>query len=248
MSHSYIIGTGWWCPSKDHWAMRFGNRLHNTYTMSQLWYNQVSVLTNPKKIVVVDSNSPVKPAYHKEPTVEFISLPDNFRSPPYKIPEPCNYGLWARKDLALSAAFRQIYLGAFYALMSEVEYFVYIEQDVLIRGEGIIEKAIDNMQPDKNWSANTTTYMPDGIPRIEACFLIVKCDQALKLCQSYLDLEVPKIDESVEGKFWALAHSVRFNWTPLPFEGTRDRPLNLKAEHCFVHKPNEQEIQEILSP
>lgn len=243
----YIIGSGWWCRDFNSQATRFGRDLHNVYDMGKIWYQNMFNLTNPKRIVIIDSNSPLLPPFAKESNVEIIRLLENFRSPPYQIPDK-PYGLWSRNDLSLSAAFRQIFTGAIYALMCDVQYFVYIEQDVLIRGNFIIEQAILNMEDHKaKWSTNTTQYMPDKEHRIEAAFLIMDCSIALEFCQAYLNTRISdKKEESVEGKFRVLTK--HFPWTKFPFDGSRDRPLNLKQDYCFVHKPNVQEIQEIMTP
>ena len=79
---TYIIGSGWWCDtpasnvvsgsSNDTEVRKYsvtgserkilGDDKIRSESFHQLWYRGVDEFTNPKKIIIVDSNSPVIPS------------------------------------------------------------------------------------------------------------------------------------------------------------------------------------------
>lgn len=235
----YVIGSGWYCKSKDQYASRFYKDLHNVYDMSEKWYDNVRSLTHPKKIVVVDSCSPVKPKFFGAKDIEYITMYENLH-----VPCKTSRGLGSRGLVAINGAFRQTMIGAFYALLCDAEFFVWIEQDVLLRGDGIVEEAISNMG-NSDFSSGITTYMPDGLPRVESAFMIFRCSSLVRMCHHFIEDIVPESEDAIECKFAYLTS--KFLWRKFPFDGGKDRPLDLSADYVFVHKPNDDEIRAILS-
>lgn len=132
---SYIIGTGWWCSEqiKDSRAQLLGDHNIRAQSFHRKWYEAVNKSTNPEKIIIVDSCSPIKPEIDQtDSRIELISLNINAGHSTNHIGKFCGYT-------------RAIFLGLEYTLNCDVDYFVYIEQDALIYGEGIVEHCIRQM-------------------------------------------------------------------------------------------------------
>ena len=64
---NYIIGTGWWCDDTGVHSHTKHQKYVDTSTRKKdffdLWYKSIRKFTNPQSIIVVDSNSPVKPNF-----------------------------------------------------------------------------------------------------------------------------------------------------------------------------------------
>jgi hypothetical protein len=80
---NYIVGTGWWCTTQDMRSEQkqrkfLGSDFIRGRDFHKIWYKSLCENTSPKKIVIVDSNSPVKPDLNiDDHRIEFISLPFN---------------------------------------------------------------------------------------------------------------------------------------------------------------------------
>ena len=130
---NYIIGSGWWATSDDTPRIKSGDDIIRSAKFHKLWYKSICKYTNPKKIFIVDSNSPIKPPLNKDDKrIEFVSLDRNYGHPTTTIGRLCG---WTRAIL----------LGVSYAQLCDVDYFVYVEQDTLLYGKNIIEYAIKRM-------------------------------------------------------------------------------------------------------
>jgi hypothetical protein len=131
--YKYVISTGWWCGSEDE-----TNSVGIKKTeFVELWSKSIEKFTNPEKIFVVDSNSPVKPKYDNKfisSKLEYVSLLENAGHSA----NPNHLGLYCGWT-------RAVLMGVEYAHMCDVDYYVYVEQDSLLYGENIIEHAISKM-------------------------------------------------------------------------------------------------------
>ncbi|HRW98596.1 MAG TPA: hypothetical protein P5280_03860, partial [Cyclobacteriaceae bacterium] len=138
-SHSYIIGTGWWCTDEDEKIKLkerkfLGSDSIRGRDFHLLWYESICRNTSPRKILIVDSNSPLHPNLNIDDNrIEFLSLPFNAGHSTNHI------GKWAGWT-------RSVILGLQYAQVADVDYFVYVEQDALLKGQGIIEYCITRMK------------------------------------------------------------------------------------------------------
>ena len=78
---SYIISSGWWCDGSGQHAGSLCNSSDNIIRKEEffdLWYYSIDKYTDPKKIIIIDSNSPVKPFIADDPRIEWVSLIKNF--------------------------------------------------------------------------------------------------------------------------------------------------------------------------
>jgi len=221
---SYIIGSGWWSDVDEKYAQSEVN----IFEFSKLWWKNIQEITNPEKIFIVDSNSPVKPAYWNEENIERISMLANWGGPKYGRNAPGKfevrfaYGLNSMFHMDLIGCTRALYLQAFYALFNDVDHFVWVEQDCLLKGKNIIEKAIDNMG-DADFSSN---FLPDG--SMESGLLVFNCKSILKIFNCFIIAK----GISSEEKYASLSKTM--NWKPFPFPGHRN--ITNIAEHEFIFK------------
>ena len=208
--HSYVIGSGWWCDESDEQAWNTqGDAAIRSRNFHQLWYQGISRYTSPRKIVIIDSASPMPPLLnHNDPRLEFISLPVNSG---HATTCPHTWCGWTKSFMA----------GLVYAALCEVEYYVYIEQDVLLKGEGLIEHAIDHMRGNYMFGSG------DGTPQaLQQSMCIVRTDAALDFIDRYRKLPFTDREMSPEHKFSILST----DWLPVIL------PLFLKL------KPKRQRI------
>ena len=128
-----IVGTGWWCDEQPHdWAL--GADLTRTTSFFGLWYRQVAKYLNPDRIVITDSHSPLKPDWQSYENIHWIELDQNYGSP--------NHVRVGLVDTKLSGFTKSVLNGAMYAYCCDADYYVYVEQDCLIRGDNFLTHAI----------------------------------------------------------------------------------------------------------
>lgn len=161
---TYIIGSGWWCADSEDGVVNpkrhlEGDDFIRDVRFFSIWLECIGRVADPQKIVVVDSNSPVKPAQGLRADTVWIELPFNARH----ATEPL--GKW-------SGWTRSVLTSAHYALVSEVDYFVYVEQDCLLHGPGIIENCISKMTRGFAFGDGVGTPQP-----LQQSFFIIRRDK-----------------------------------------------------------------------
>jgi hypothetical protein len=235
---SYVVGSGWWCSSP---FARYHNHLHDPkgeeiYGFSRTWYDIVCKLTNPEKILIIDSDSPVKPLFWDKDIAK-IGMSKNFGKP-----DPAK-NFHDQFGIVLSGAQRALWLGVFYALFNGINYFVWLEQDCLIRGKGLIEYAIKNMG-NADFSANVNENCDT---KIETCFMIFRARNAFKMFDEYYSLKaVGEENKDAERKYFSLSR--RIPWASLPFRGGGGGDLEYKGEEYFyMQKFNPVEKKALLA-
>ncbi|MBS0847958.1 hypothetical protein [Citrobacter sp. JGM124] len=159
--NKYIIGSGWWC-GENVGRNTNGDDIIRGKDFHKLWYNSIIQNTNPQKILIVDSNSPVKPELNlNDGRIEFISFNTN-------LGHSTKMGL-SNKFCGWSAS---VLLALQYAYLCDTEYFVYVEQDVLLAGGGIVDSLIAEMKK------NNKKYIfgsPGNTPQpLQQSFFIIK--------------------------------------------------------------------------
>jgi hypothetical protein len=232
---SYIIYAGWWCDqSRVHpGALRNAsdNRVRGT-EFFDVWYDCIHTFTCPEKILIVDSNSPIKPKFGQD--VEFVSLKRNFLHA-----ENC--------DTMLTGWTRAFLTGAFYSLMNDTEYAVFIEQDCAVVGGGIIEQAIAEMESQSKKIAYGKLDKMGSY--IEQSLVIIKKDYILNFIQMYL--AIPKTDSVFQGvppemKFKLINEKDNL-WCPLPFGYGRNRPINFADAVFYAQQMTAQELGQLYA-
>jgi hypothetical protein len=136
-SHAHpkiVVGSGWWSDgvARD-WTV--GELVTRSPAFFEVWLRLVRKYIQPDVIVVTDSRSPMKPRAAARDSVTWIELDRN-----YGHALDIRNGLIATK---FSGGTRSRIMGCTYALCCDADYFVYVEQDCVIHGEGFIDAALN---------------------------------------------------------------------------------------------------------
>lgn len=189
---NYIIGSGWWCGN-DTRENLFGDDEIRSLDFHEKWYQSIIDNTNPDKIVIVDSASPVKPKLNKnDDRLEFLSLNNN-----------AGHSTNLRDGFRFCGWTASVLLTLQYTELCDTDYFVYVEQDVLLKGNGIIENVIKHMEDnnlDYIFGSPGSTSQP-----LQQSFFIIK-----KAFIPYFIRNIKKIpfDDSIIGPEYKFAIAV----------------------------------------
>lgn len=226
---TYIIHSGWWCDTTlTHEGAKRNTSDNRTRApeFMHVWHECIRTFSAPGSIIIVDSASPVRPP--ELPGVTYVSLTRNFFHA-----EGC--------DTQLCGWTRGFILGAAYALMNDADYSVYVEQDCLLVGGGIVEQAIAAMeQAGKRISFGALRSLGSYI---EQSFVIVRRDYIMEFISSYL--RIPQSDSPFTGfapelKFRKIVEAAG-SWHPLPFGYGRERPINFHDAVLYAqHMTNDE--------
>lgn len=198
----YIIGSGWWCSGESENTLNgkrklIGDPIIRKAAFHSKWYRSVIENTSPEKIVIIDSNSPVKPNLNKkDDRIVFTSLPLNSGHSVNCTEQFCG---WTKS----------VILSLQYAILANTDYFVYVEQDVLLKGKGIIEYCIHNMKKPYMFGHPGRTPQP-----LQQSLFIIKMSHANRFLSSLLSLNVRDSELSPENKF---VYATSFTQTLLDF-------------------------------
>jgi hypothetical protein len=193
---NYIITAGWWCGvAENEVRKRQGSEKTREGDFFSKWKKSILDNTNPKKIMVLDSASTTLPTDEQLEGVEFISLLNN---PGHSTHHEGHY----------SGYMRSIIMGLTYASMCDADYWVYIEQDVLLKGKGVIEHCIENM---------TTPYMfgtGQGSPQfLQQSLIIIRKDGIFNFLKYLNKISAKDKEISPESKF-LIASSLFYRLIP----------------------------------
>jgi len=223
----YIIHSGWWCDgsSVHPGATKHSDPRIRSRDWFEVWYEFIRAYTSPEKIIVVDSASPVKPEIGDK-DLEFVSMRRNFL---HGMKCDTKFGGWTRSFFA----------GAFYALMNEVDYSVFIEQDCLCVGEGVIETAIENMG-DKQ-----ITFSVGGPNRSDQSLTILRTDYILPFMQKFLAIPQDDREMDTEDKFMHVVTEDQ-SFVALPFGYGRNRPIDFSDRHFSAQQWRRKELLQLF--
>lgn len=243
MKKSYVIGTGWWCGSKDE-RYGAGNPAKEfdclKLEFADLWWANLKRFTNPEKLLITDSNSPVKPPYWIDGgKIEKFSMITNWG---YQV-LGSGYGYSSIFRMDSTAVTRAMILQGLYTMLNDIDYYVWLEQDCFLWGEGIIEKAIEDMGEDTDFSANTWAGAGSGI---ETCFMIFKASRILDIYNKFIEIgDMGMRHPDAENKYWNLTK--HFSWKPLPFPGSRSQKnlMDGSQPHIFFHKMTPEQFESV---
>jgi hypothetical protein len=222
-----------------------------------LWYQSIDKYTSPEKIIIVDSHSPVKPDINQQDArLQLISLNVNAGHSTNHIGKYCGYT-------------RAILVALEYALQCDIDYFVYVEQDALLYGEGIVEYCIEQMTAPIMYGSGEGT---NGL--LQQSFFIIRKDAILSFVNKLNAIQYTDNELSPENKFhiassflgghvsafikkhdksskichfldWQLFKYAK-NWQNLPIAYGRSRPINFADNYFYFQHGNEQEILDYL--
>jgi len=251
--YNYIICSGWWCGENDssnNTRVLVGDDSIRGKEFHNLWYQSITNFTNPQKIFIVDSNSPILPELNKEDKrIEFVSL-------------PLNAGHSTKHKGKYSGWLRSVLMGLEYAYLSDTDYFVYVEQDALLYGENIIEECISKMTKPYMFGNGKGTKQP-----LQQSFFIIRRDGMAKFLSRIQSIKANDSKFSPEMKFayattlfWRLFPDLFFNtrgtWRLvklyvncnfIPFGYGRSRPMNFSDSKFYFQHGSKEELNTYLS-
>lgn len=133
-SSNYIVTAGWWCGEVPGETRKLqGSDYIRSVEFFKLWKESIVSNSSPKKIMVLDSASPTKPSIADLKGIEFLSITENPGHSTTHTGKYCGY-------------MRSVIMGITYAQCCNADYWVYVEQDALLKGKGIIDHCISQMK------------------------------------------------------------------------------------------------------
>ncbi|KZN51373.1 hypothetical protein [Pseudoalteromonas luteoviolacea] len=256
----YIIASGWWCDDDkaDDRAAKYGNSELRKVGFFDKWYEAIRKNASPHQIVVVDSHSPVKPDLSKYENLVWLEKDRNAgHSTKHK-------GKYCGVTISFLTSLMHVYC-------SEADYWVYIEQDALIKGPGIIEHAIQKMTKPMMFGDGWGTPQP-----MQQSFMIIKREYIPTFIAQLCRISAKDCEISPEYKF-AIASSKILSVMPecffkgiekgtflqkvlakmtfyfantdfmsdsslLPFGYGRARPINFNDDYFYFQHGDESEL------
>ena len=190
-NNTYIITTGWWSTEDDvdDRTIKSGDSKIRSKEFHQLWYDVVQGYTSAQKIYVIDSDASVKPTLDKKDEV-LISLLENAGHSTHHTGKLCGVS-------------RAHLLGMSLAMVNEVDYWVYVEQDALIYGDGIIEKCIEQMKKSYMFGYGLGTPQP-----VQQSLMIVKKEAIPKFINNFNKIKAKDSEIAPETKFAIAASAI----------------------------------------
>jgi len=181
---TYIITSGWWSTENDinDRAIKSGDSNIRSRDFHTLWHKAIEHFTTAKKVYIIDSDAPVKPKLNLENEV-LISLLENA-------------GHSTQHKGKLCGVSRAHLLGMSLAMVNEVDYWVYVEQDALIYGNNIVEKAIAEMKGSYMFGAGWGTPQP-----MQQSFMIMKTEAIPNFIKHFNNIKSIDNKISPETKF-----------------------------------------------
>lgn len=252
----YIIGSGWWCSLDiDQRQNMYGAEEIRGLAFHQHWLKSVKDNTNPERIYIVDSNSPIKPVYDE--IIDVTVLNENGGHSTNIRGKYCGW-------------MRSVIHSMSYAQNCDCDYYVYIEQDVLLKGNGIIEHCISKMRKPYMFGKCKDFHNPlqqsffiirkDAIDAFLARIYLITYDdyqispeKKFALATSPFFLLIPKIlfvapkNKIIKKLTWRIQNVLARllgNYDYLPVGYGRDRPLDMGSNFLYFQHGTKEELKE----
>jgi hypothetical protein len=232
-----VVGSGWWCDGKSHdWAI--GSRFTRSVAFFDIWYRQVMRCLNPDRIVITDSASPIKPDYRSYP-IEWLCLDRNYGHP--------NDIRTGRIHTKYSGFTRTVISGAMYALCCDADFYVYVEQDCLLRGDDFLRHALGDTTLDILLGAPTKNGRgrKPGIAAsmLQQSLLVVRRAGLERFLQGLLG--APWTDGELSPEEIMRQQLAPFELVQVPYG--RSRPIDFDRSHFYAEHLDDDELQRFLA-
>lgn len=226
----YIIGTGWWCDgSGTHTHSKhqpYVDKKTRQVEFFDLWYKSVMKFTNPHNIVVIDSNSPIKPNIKDKENVKLFSLSQNYGA----AVDGTSKGILSGWD-------RSVLLSASISFLEDVDYFVYVEQDCVLWGTNIIEDIIRSMG-DKKIALGSGIGTPQPI---QQSLIVVKREYIPTFLKLEFDNDKENLKISPENRYYKhFTNDIKF----LEIDYGRKRPIDFNKKQFYIQHLNTSELDQ----
>lgn len=228
----YCIGTGWWCDgsgkhSHSKWQ-QYVDISCRQKDFFDVWYNAIKKYCSPQKIVIIDSNSPIKPNIYDDCVL--INLIKNWGA----AADGASIG-------TLSGWDRSVIGGVMYAILNDFDYFVYIEQDCLVYGKDIIEVAIKQMDSDCQLMLGD----PKGTPqKTQQSFMIFSKKFMPIFIKNELAMQHKDLlKKSPEQRYFDYYQRyIKY----LPFGYGRSRPIDFESSNFYAQHLTSEELDKFI--
>ncbi len=253
----YIVGSGWWSTEESNTVVNpkrknVGDPFIRSVDFFDHWLSSVRRYSAPQSIIVVDSNSPQKPSLDRREGVQWVSLPFNAKH------STDHVGVWCGWT-------RSVIVSATYAMAADCEYFVYVEQDCLLKGDGIIEACVSQMKTGVMFGCGNGTPQP-----IQQSLFVISAKRLPRFVSNLCSIKLRDCDLSPEWKFlcatwrpfvfvanlglfkhkrvrklaYRLAKNRLFEF--LPFGVGRNRPIPFEKEMYYFQHGSLEEVHRYL--
>jgi hypothetical protein len=232
-----VVGSGWWSSGqRSDWNI--GDDAIRSPQFFSLWHRQVLKYVRPELIVVTDSHSPRKPDHARFERLHWLELDRN-----YGHANDIRTGVIRSKYCGFT---RSLIMGASFALCCEADYFVYIEQDCLIRGERFIEAAIGDQAFDffmgQRTIGGTGLAGSPAAPMLQNSLLIMNSRGIEKLLARLLMAPETDGEMSLEEKM--ARDMAPFGTLNIPYG--RSRPMDFSLAHYYAQHMSRQELETFI--
>ena len=232
-----IVGSGWWSSEeKSEWDI--GASVTRSTKFFSLWYRQVTQCIAPDWIVFTDSASPNKPDWGNYPLVKWIELDQNYGH--------ANDIRTGKVKTKLCGWTRSVLTGAMYAYCCDADYFVYVEQDCLIRGENFLKIAIANNSADILFGARTEGGVgingKSAVPMFQNSLIIVKKSGLERFICGIL--EAPESDGELSPEKKLERQCAPFGEIAVPYG--RSRPIDFEKSHFYAQHLTNEELKQFV--
>jgi hypothetical protein len=193
---------------------------------------------NPHSIVVTDSAAPEKPDYRSFTNIHWIELDRNYGQP--------NDIRVGRIQTKYSGFTRAVFNGAMYALCCEADFYVFVEQDCLLYGDDLLNRAVADSNDDI--LLGRPTEKGKGLkgsvaaPMLQNALVIVRRTGLERFIGAILG--APWTDGEVSPE-----ETIRLRMPPYGFIGIpfgRSRPIDFKEPNFYVHHLDDNELHRFL--
>jgi len=221
MNSSYVIGTGWWCDGTGK-QMGSGRNSSSDEIRKEgffyLWNRYINKFTDPYRIVVVDSASPVRPKVHEQ-----------------KYAERYVWRLLANNPGHGKGWWKGVIESAKWAHRKKKDY-IYVEQDCLVYGVGWVERCLSHARE----STGILLGRGDGTPQpIQQSLMVVTAD---KLEDFISGISNYKGDDGVPNEVM-FQKNLDFDW--LPIHGGRARPIKWNLPFWYAQHFTDEELKKV---
>jgi hypothetical protein len=232
-----IVGTGWWSDKKSHdWAL--GSDVTRSTAFFSLWYRQVVRYLNPDRIIVTDSRSPFKPDFKNFRNVHWIELDKNYGGP--------NDVRVGKIKTKFSGFTKSVINGAMHALCCDADFYVYVEQDCLIKGERFLEHALGESDAEIFLGQRTVGGKGiEGKPAAsmiqQSCIIVKKSGLERFISRT---LEGPETDGELSPEVKMDRDLKPYDFVQIPFG--RSRPIDFSLNHFYAQHLDQNELEEFM--
>ena len=153
-----LVGSGWWCNEQEDRDNAFGDKFIRSSEFFNLWIESIHRQNEDIDIFITDSNSPIKPEFDFESSnnITFISLNENGG---HAVNHKGFFCGWTRS----------VIMSMNYCMCGNYDYYVYVEQDALLKGD-VIKQAIE--EAEKTGAA--FGYSAQTAYQLQVSFFVIK--------------------------------------------------------------------------